>query len=567
MKSCFKYVAGALAAMAFIQCASVQEVEPSHRAKGSFEVYASPGDTRTANDGLHTLWVDGDRFNLFHAAAGTSAYVSDGAFSIDDPASGHARGTVTGLSESTYDWLLVYPYTQEAAAPTAVPVVIGSAAGGKQVQSGKDSRVHLAGETFPVAGKAAGIPSVDVPVLTAAPLLSVIAVNVTNPGQGSVKVETVRFKAPEAVVGSFRADVTGPSPVFQGVDASDEAVLEVSGDNRLAAGESAVFFLGIKPFQAAAGSTLTLTVNDQTRTLTLPKATAFAAGKIKTLNITLDPSDPPEEGTYYFKKVSAFSPGRTYILVAEETDGNGDVLYHVARALPEGTKNAALETLDVTPENDIITLSSVEDAFTFYESQYGTLIRQADGRYLYNKNTNNSSDIYADADLNNGSYWAISFDTWNRAILVNRLRQIKYNPDMGKFQALKTDASGLLPLLYELQNSEDAVTAFLENTVPGVYSFEGTDWLYREGSGQTAVRTGSGSIVFRIYEPSTYTVIQVAGIPVGVTEGDRLNIRLARYVKQATTHASEFSVQAVRVADGKAWLMAGNGTGFIVQIQ
>ena len=265
--------------------------------------------------------------------------------------------------------------------------------------------------------------------------------------------------------------------------------------------------------------------------------------------------------------MSAFSPGRTYILVAEETDGNGDVLYHVARALPEGTKNAALETLDVTPENDIITLSSVEDAFTFYESQYGTLIRQADGRYLYNKNTNNSSDIYADADLNNGSYWAISFDTWNRAILVNRLRQIKYNPDMGKFQALKTDASGLLPLLYELQNSEDAVTAFLENTVPGVYSFEGTDWLYREGSGQTAVRTGSGSIVFRIYEPSTYTVIQVAGIPVGVAEGDRLNIRLARYVKQATTHASEFSVQAVRVADGKAWLMAGNGTGFIVQIQ
>ena len=46
MKSCFKYVAGALAAMAFIQCASVQEVEPSHRAKGSFEVYASPGGNR-----------------------------------------------------------------------------------------------------------------------------------------------------------------------------------------------------------------------------------------------------------------------------------------------------------------------------------------------------------------------------------------------------------------------------------------------------------------------------------------------------------------------------------------
>ena len=84
---------------------------------------------------------------------------------------------------------------------------------------------------------------------------------------------------------------------------------------------------------------------------------------------------------------------------------------------------------------------------------------------------------------------------------------------------------------------------------------------------QLSVRNGNGAIAFRIYEPSTYTVIQVTGLPETIAENDRLDIRVARYVKQAATHFSDLSAQVVRIADGKAWLMAANGTGIIVCIQ
>ena len=146
---------------------------------------------------------------------------------------------------------------------------------------------------------------------------------------------------------------------------------------------------------------------------------------------------------------------------------------------------------------------------------------------------------------------------------------MKYNTTstVRAFQARKTTESGLPVRLYELQNSDDAVAEFIKNTTPGVYAYEGSDWLYEDGSMQLSVRTGNGETAFRIYEPSTYTVIQVTGIPEAIAENDRLDIRLARYVKQAATHFSDLSVQVVHIEDGKAWLMAGNGTGFIVCIQ
>ena len=560
-------IAGAVVVMALTQCASVQEVEVQAPSGGNFEIFATPVDTRTANDGLSTLWVTGDAFSLFHATSGTTAYVSDGAFSVDDPDTGHARGTVTALSGDASDWYLVYPHAAGAASPASVPVTVGAPSGTAQVQAAADDMSHLAGEAFPLIGRALSVGRDETPRLAVSPAVAVVAVNVTNPGEGDALVSSVRFTASEPVVGTFTVDATGAEPVFKAVSASAEAVLELDVSALLKKGENAVFYLGIKPFVAKAGATLTLQVNDQVRTVTLAKDSAFPAGKIKTLNMTLDPSAPSEEGTYYFKKVDTFSPGKTYIFVAEDTDEDGEVHRLMASAIPEGTKNAPLTAREVTVEDGIITLSSRQDAFTFYESEYGTLIRQADGRYLYNRNSVSVSDLYADTDIKTGSYWTITMDSWKRAVITNRLFQIKYNPDVAAFQVRKTDDSGIYPFLYELQNSEDAVDAFLENTVPGVYSYEGADWLYQEGTGQISVRTGAETIAFRIFEPATYTVLQVTGIPVGVAEGDRLSVRLARYVKQAVTHSSTLSAKVVHLEDGKAWLMAGNGTGFIVCIQ
>ena len=561
-----KISAFAAGLFALTQCASVQEVEMTSPG-ASFEVYASPQDTRTANEGLSTLWVDGDRFSLFHAKAGSKTYVSDGAFTVDDTETGHATGSVSSLGTGSNDWFMVYPYGSSTTAPTAVPVTVGAASGQAQVQAGADDMSHLAGDAFPLSGKVKGVAADAVPTLPVAPLVSVIAVNVTNPGESDVTITDIGFKAPEAVVGTFKVDVTGDSPVFTPVSASDEASLKVTGGAVLKKDENAVFYLGIKPFTAAGGATLTLTVNDEVHTLTLTRAVSFSAGKIKTLNVTLDPSDPQPQGTYYFKRVSAYSAGKKYILVAAETDDAGDEHLRMALAMPEGTKSDRLYGEDVEEENGVITLSSQENAFAFYDSENGTLIRQADGRYLYNNNSNDN--VYTGTDLVAGCYWTISYDNQGQAAIVNRQRQLKYNDTetVRAFQTRKTDASGLPIRLYELQNSDDAVEEFLQNTTPGFYNYEGTDWLYADGSMQLSVRTGNGTAAFRIYEPASYTVLQVTGLPETIAENDRLSVRLARYVKQAATHFSDLSVQVVRIADGKAWLMAGNGTGIILCIQ
>jgi hypothetical protein len=547
----------------------VQEIEVATPAGTSFEVFAPAADTRTVNEGLSTAWVEGDRFSLFHAATGTTKYVADGAFTVDDIETGHATGTVSSLGSGASDWFMVYPYASTATSPKSVSVKIGAASGFAQMQAAADEMSHLAGENFPLSGKASAVASNASPVLPVAPIVSVIAVNVTNPGEGTATIREVRFKAPEAIVGSFTVDVTGSSPVFTSVASSDEALLTLKEAATLKKDENAVFYLGIKPFVAEAGATLTLTIGEEIHTLTLTRPVSFSAGKIKTLNVTLDPSEPDPAGTYYFKRVTSFSAGKKYIFVAAETDDNENVQLRMAKAIPEGTTKSRLYCDDVEEEDDIITLSSQENAFTLYEGEGGFLIRQADGRYLYNKNSSSDANVYVGTTPDAGYYWTITFDNQGLASIVNRTRQIKYNDTatVRAFQARKTTESGLLVRFYELQNSDAAVEEFLRNTIPGVYAYEGTDWLYEEGMMQLSVRRGGGETAFRIYEPSTYTVLQVTGLPETIEEGDVLSLRLARYVKQAATHFSNLSAKVVHVEDGKAWLMAGNGTGFIVCIQ
>ena len=562
-----RYMAGlavSLLALTLTQCASVHEVEAPRLAQSSFEVYATPAETRTVNDGMDTRWVSGDRFTLFHAPAGTPSFCVDGAFTIDTPATGHARGTVTGLGEGLYDWYMAYPYTSAAERPTSVPVTVGAPAGEPQVQRGKDSREHLAGEGFPLGGKALGVSSTEIPVLTATPLVSVIAVNVTNPGEGLVKVTSVLFKATEPVVGSFRVDVTGDAPVFQAENASDEALLSVEGSAYIRAGESALFYLGVKPFTAPAGSTLTLTVNGQVRTVTLPRDYTFSAGKIKTLNMTLDESEPSAQ--YYFKRVDAVTSGRKYILVAEDTKQGG---LRVACPLPEGTASGNLPAEPVTEQEDGTIVQDIPDnIFVFTQTDQGFTIRQQDGRYLYN---GNSDRVYAGTEQTKNYYWNIAFNSEDGlATIQNSSRRLQYNPttSVQQFQTRQTTSSvGRNAWLYELLNDGELSEEFAQKTVPGVYGYSGFDWLYADGVSQTSVRTLSGTTAFRIFYPDEFTVLQVTGIPAAPALNGRFTIRFVRYVKQAATHADNFTVTVVKVEDGKAWLLADDGTGFLVQIQ
>ena len=554
-----------LAALTLVltQCAAVQETDAPHRAKASFEVYAAPADTRTVNDGIHTLWNNGDSFSLFHAPTGTPTFRHDGAFIIDKPESGHARGTVSDLADGTYDWYMVYPYSEGAERPTDIPVLVGAPVDGAQVQIGKDNRSHLAGEGFPLGGRGRNVKTPETPVLTVAPLVSVVAVNVTNPGEGLAKISSIRFKAPESIVGDFRVDVTKDTPTFREDKGSDEAVLSVVGSTILRAGESGVFYLGIKPFTAHSGATLTLTVNDQVRTVTLTRDVTFSAGKIKTLNVTLDESAP--SSLFYFKRTNTIVSGHKYIMVAEDTKQGG---LWMACPLPIGTDSGRLpvETVEET-EEDIIALDVPDNAFVISQADNGYTIRQQDGRYLYNAN---KDDVFVGTEPAASYFWTISFDEDGMASIVNGARGLQYNPtsSVRKFQARQVSSTvGRTPWLYELLNDGEMTEEFVQKTVPGVYGYNGFDWLYTDGISQTSVRSLDGKTAFRIFYPDEFMVIQLTGIPAELALNDRFSVRFVRYIKQAATHADNFIVTVVKVEDGKAWLMADGGTGFLVQIQ
>ena len=69
-----------------------------------YEIFLVP-PTKTANNGLSTVWVDGDKVNVFHAEAGTENYVNDGAFTF----STEDRFTGTIKAELESAWAQIEP--------------------------------------------------------------------------------------------------------------------------------------------------------------------------------------------------------------------------------------------------------------------------------------------------------------------------------------------------------------------------------------------------------------------------------------------------------------------------
>ena len=69
--------------------------------------------TKTVNNGYSTEWANGDKVNVFHAEAGTTDFVSDGAFEYTGDNS--FRGVVSedAITEGKkYDWYVLYPYDE-----------------------------------------------------------------------------------------------------------------------------------------------------------------------------------------------------------------------------------------------------------------------------------------------------------------------------------------------------------------------------------------------------------------------------------------------------------------------
>ena len=263
-----------------------------------FEIVASTVDTKTVNDGMATKWAEGDQINLFHAVCDGTDYKNNGAFTVKDVEEGSFNGNLceTLDPEEEYDWYAFYPYDSKISTPAntkACYLTVACKSSSAQTQTGNDSMAHIAGANYPIAGKASAVSAGSLPSIEMAHVTSLLEVVVTNGSDEDLTVTDIVVNAPELLVGTFYIDFTGEitedSFVSSGADyTSKTAKLGVNGAEPLAKGESAKFYLAVKPFTAAAGTTIELYVNTQLKSLELPSDVTFSAGKIKTLNFTYD---------------------------------------------------------------------------------------------------------------------------------------------------------------------------------------------------------------------------------------------------------------------------------------
>ena len=292
MKKSF-FFAGLAAALSLVGCNKETDVKGLDGRP--VEIVLSDVATRTVNDGMSTKWENGDALNVFVAPAGSAEYSANTKFEVDDAANNHAKGTAE-LTADAYDWYLLYPYSSYIKTPANTGsgyIPVGSKSNEKQAQAGLNSMAHLSGENLPVYGVAKNVARDETPVVSMKHVASVVAINLTNATSTALKVDEVSFTASQDIVGTYYIDFSQETLAFKGSGnnyVSNTASLTVSGDETIAAGASAKFYLAIKPFTAKGQDKLVVKVHSGElvfeKEVTLPTAVEFKSGVIKQLNVT-----------------------------------------------------------------------------------------------------------------------------------------------------------------------------------------------------------------------------------------------------------------------------------------
>ena len=305
MKKSLFFAGLAAAALAFVGCNKEADYAGNGR---KVEIVLSDVATRTINSGMSTEWNAGDELSVFNAAAGTTSWSSNIKFTVQDASANRATGEVE-LTADAYDWYAFYPYTRAIPNPTTLNPEgstyerSGYTTVGGQFQTQKmdDNMEHLAGVKVPVFGNVKNVPAGETPVIEMKNAASVVRFKVVNDLDEAIKVLSVKFTAPEDIVGTYYIDFSGTAPAFVGSGDTyvfDNVMVTNADPSGISPDSNADYYAVIKPFTAAAGAKLKVEVEAEnadgtkkgtaTKEITLAAATEFKPGYIKLLNIPFD---------------------------------------------------------------------------------------------------------------------------------------------------------------------------------------------------------------------------------------------------------------------------------------
>ena len=394
----------ALAVAAFASCVKEQSVDVKEEAKGvPFELTASTVDTKTTNEGMVTSWKADDAINLFHAETTTSDYSSNDQFTItsENLAAKKFTGTLASALNplKSYDWYALYPYNVAFTTPanTTGYVTIG---GASRTQNGYGNTEHLGG--LPLVGLATDVDAADKPAITMKHMAAVLKIVVTNSTSEALTVTNVSFTAPVKITGQFIVNFSDPAnPAYSdGTYCNDYCNLKVNSGTALGNGESATFYIPIKPVTLAKDSKISLKVNTYTKAVTMPSAFTFTPGKMTTINFDYDKTFTSKN----FYQASSIEAGDKVMLVSG-TSGDVQVMAHYGGANnhPGTAGSITAGRLPSTSSMGVFTVAgNSTDGFTFYDPE----------TEMYLTATNTTSNNYLKGVLASDSYcvWSVAID-------------------------------------------------------------------------------------------------------------------------------------------------------------
>lgn len=554
-----------------------------------FEIIASTVDTKTVNDGMSTKWAADDMINVFHALGESTKYVDNGAFTITDVEGGRFTGTLKEQLdvEEEYDWYVLYPYSSYIKTPGAKTdgyTFIGYSSGLNQ--SGYDSMASLKGSVCPLYGvlKYGGVK----PVIEMQHLSSIVAIKVTNDTDQALTITTASFTATEDIVGSYFIDITKTPVEYTAKTANATATVNVSDGTALAKGESATLYAAIKPFTAAAGQKLTLSVNGYSKEIELTKDVTFTAGKIKTLNFSYDKvatSEPDGEGFSGEWLITGTDSGKLYVATAAD-NGNGNNLKSTLQIAINDNKITEVDGLSDCK----MTITKITDGGA-YDGMY--TIKDAKGKYLYaagsDKNylkgtTTLSVDCYWNIALNpNGTYSIVASKSSNRNVM--RFNYNSGSPLVSCYLESSTTGTSITLYPYSMVvpdlTPRIVVAETVKSSVPadgGVVTFEyelrnldgedvnvtvsDSDMLKAEAEGGVVTVTvaknegeARSATITLSCGAAANVLLTVEQMAAPVTGGDIVAGSAYTY----TFTSKQWSANGTKTLNGLSWKLAGNG--------
>ena len=500
-------------AFGLTNCTKNEEVNPVVETKGDFAIYAST-ETRTANDGLNTVWSTGDDLGVFHTVTEGTTYTKDGQFKLQDVATGQFLGNLNGTldAQEEYDWYAMYPYSSYVPGPANTGsgyMTIGCSASATQTQTGNNSLAHVAGKNCPLVGKAYAVPANQSPALAMTHVATLLEFEVTNSLEEAITVSNIKFTAPSALVGTFYIDFTDISKISAASSGSSytskAATLIVKNGEAIEADESAKFYLPVAPFVANANAKLAIEVNVTSgdkvgmlaKEITLANETAFNAGKIRNIKVNYN-AEFVEEGLAlpFSDDFSWVKSGQSESTEMTQNNLNKELYATCTKIYPAATGSAikfgtssVCGSLTTVPINLSQPFTVVVDAMA-YGTDTAQLTVTVNG--VTKKSENLSVGTYKKYLFEFEAATAastIKFDVTGKRGYIDNLEVVAgHDYVLPPVLTINPEA-----LTFEYAADSKTITCSIENEVSGasITATENVDWLSTSVSGNTITVTAT----------------------------------------------------------------------------